>query len=702
MALCPSTVSSGGLLPEDFYFALKSDIAPPQVLSQNANTVSLSGGGGAVNIASTSAVALSTQKLTAVTYDTGLLETNVAGVLNVGLGSAIGSTRVEGAKIVIQRDLADPQIEFVKGLGVERIKYDGTKLLMGPVGIDGEIYDNFGSPGAAGQQLQSSGPGLPFVWGAGSGVGLTAVVAGSNIGVDNTNPIAPVVSVAISSTLDMSGQNIINGNDIQLKGTNPSLDFKNSAGVDKAALDYVELTDKVTLTGTNVVLESTGTGAPRVLCDATAGSLEVRGDAIPVRMRRYSATGTTLVSDIQLAGGGVVSIIGNTVAVEPSSGYLQVTGTGVPPILRLFDGLDGGSMKFDTATGGMEINTETGQITMKPATGIVELKGDTSIPYPATLTFTDTSTTVPTVNMSVSNDGFGFGYPQLGTTAGLLSASSGAVEGIAIGTNGTENVVIGYGLPLKISHAFDSQPRLIADADLIKFGIGTGGGVANVEITTDGDTLVTGDNSVIIRSNLTASMEGGFGGMLPSKVELVSGTATIGANQINLVCGGFASGAVSMGDVFDAQNGSKIIINDASSFISITTATLTLPTIPLAIKPDILYYDSVTKSVSYGANVLPVFVTGPTSATPITLTASDNNKTYVFTTRPSLFQQFNAVGLPLGFSISVRNAVGPGASDIDIRKDGAVVLGVLHPRTGAVNASTVPLEVNGTGLIGYF
>jgi hypothetical protein len=338
---------------------------------------------------------------------------------------------------------------------------------------------------------------------------------------------------------------------------------------------------------------------------------------------------------------------------------------------------------------------------MKPATGIVELKGDTSIPYPATLTFTDTSTTVPTVNMSVSNDGFGFGYPQLGTTAGLLSASSGAVEGIAIGTNGTENVVIGYGLPLKISHAFDSQPRLIADADLIKFGIGTGGGVANVEITTDGDTLVTGDNSVIIRSNLTASMEGGFGGMLPSKVELVSGTATIGANQINLVCGGFASGAVSMGDVFDAQNGSKIIINDASSFISITTATLTLPTIPLAIKPDILYYDSVTKSVSYGANVLPVFVTGPTSATPITLTASDNNKTYVFTTRPSLFQQFNAVGLPLGFSISVRNAVGPG-NDIEIRKDGAVVLGVLHPRTGAVNASTVPLEVNGTGLIGYF
>jgi hypothetical protein len=132
----------------------------------------------------------------------------------------------------------------------------------------------------------------------------------------------------------------------------------------------------------------------------------------------------------------------------------------------------------------------------------------------------------------------------------------------------------------------------------------------------------------------------------------------------------------------------------------VASSNVRLASIPLATKSNILYYDSLTNIVSYGANVLPVFVTGPTSATAITLTAADNNKTYVFTSRPSAFQQFNAVGLPLGFSISVRNAAGPG--DIDIRKDGGLSLGTLHPRTGAVNASTVPLEVNGTGLIGYF
>jgi hypothetical protein len=540
-------------------------------------------------------------------------------------------------------------------------------------------------------------------------INIDSQLATGGIGITTTAS----ADISINSGKDIvfsapSGISLFN-TDVVIKGTNPSVDFKNSSDVEKASLGYVELTDKITLSGTNVVLESLGAGAPRVLLDSTGGNATIRADDIDVRLQRFNGTGTTLNTELALTGSGTVDIKAAVSAANPT---LKLTNTDtsisasldydsfsvnlrapdVPIYLTKLDGLG-------NAESSVVIQSD---IIMLPSTGIVDLKGDTSISTPATLTFTDTSATVPTVNMSVSNDGFGFGNSQLSATAGIFSASSGAVEGIAIGTNGTENVVIGYGLPLKIANAFDSLPRLIADSSLIKFGIGAGGGVANVEITTDGDTLVTGDNSVIIRSNLTASIEGAFGDMLPSKVELVSGTATTTANHIKLVCGGFASGIVSMGDVFDAQNGSKIIINDASSFISITTATLTLPTIPLATKPDILYYDSVTKAVSYGANVLPVFVVGATSATPITLTSADNNKTYVFTTRPSAFQQFNAVGLPLGFSISVRNACGVGGGDISIRKDGAVVLGTLHPQTGSVNASTVPLEVNGTGLIGYF
>lgn len=111
MSLCPSTVASSGN-PQDFYFALQEAIPAPQVLSQAGNTISLSAGGGTVNVASATSVALSTQKLTAVTFDTGLLETNVDGVLNVGLGSAIGSTRVEGGNIVISRSDSAPRIEL--------------------------------------------------------------------------------------------------------------------------------------------------------------------------------------------------------------------------------------------------------------------------------------------------------------------------------------------------------------------------------------------------------------------------------------------------------------------------------------------------------------------------------------------------------------------------------------------------------------
>jgi hypothetical protein len=131
MALCPSTVASSGK-PQDLYFALVEDIPPAQVLSQAGNTVSLSGGGGSVNVASTTSVASSAQKLTAVTYNTGLLETNVAGVLNVGLGSAIGSTRVEGGKVVISRGDANPRIEFVDDntATVSNISYNGSHLVM--------------------------------------------------------------------------------------------------------------------------------------------------------------------------------------------------------------------------------------------------------------------------------------------------------------------------------------------------------------------------------------------------------------------------------------------------------------------------------------------------------------------------------------------------------------------------------------------
>jgi hypothetical protein len=205
-----------------------------------------------------------------------------------------------------------------------------------------------------------------------------------------------------------------------------------------------------------------------------------------------------------------------------------------------------------------------------------------------------------------------------------------------------------------------------------------------------------------------AGVDSGFAMRYFDSVGVPASVLRLQQDGVFLVGDALGSGYVPQLHFKDGPSNSALLALNGTNFqlnavvFTVTPPTVKLTSIPLATKSNILYYDTTTSSVSYGANVLPVFVTGPTSATPITLTASDNNKTYVFTTRPVAFQQFNASGLPLGFSISVRNAAGTGGGDIDIRKDGGVSLGTLHPRTGAVNASTVPLEVNGTGLSGYF
>jgi hypothetical protein len=55
------------------------------------------------------------------------------------------------------------------------------------------ILDALGR-GAAGQILTSAGPNNEWVWGTGGNGTLTTIIAGTNITVDNTNPIAPIIS----------------------------------------------------------------------------------------------------------------------------------------------------------------------------------------------------------------------------------------------------------------------------------------------------------------------------------------------------------------------------------------------------------------------------------------------------------------------------------------------------------------------------
>lgn len=324
MSLVPSNVAGAtSQLPADYYFALKSDIPAPQALSQTGNTVSLSGGGGSVNISTTTTVAATAQKTTAISYSGGLLATNIDGLLTIGEGSAIGATRVEGGNIIVQRDDDLPALELVTGPASASVAFDGTKILMPAVGISGEIYDSFGSAGAAGQQLQSSGPGLPWVWGAGSGVGLTAVVAGSNIGVDNTNPIAPIVNVEISSTLDMSGQDISGAGSItassdivttrnfvakeSLVNTQPRIEFQDTTGFGRAEVGWNAATDLLTMGGNEVSL-STYNDKMYFTMKPSDGYIRTLGRGVPVRTDIQDAAGTVTETIMSVNGNGQVSI----------------------------------------------------------------------------------------------------------------------------------------------------------------------------------------------------------------------------------------------------------------------------------------------------------------------------------------------------------------------------------------------------------
>lgn len=446
MSLIPSTVASGGTLPDDLYFALKTDIAPAQTLSLTGNSLALSGGGGAVNVAAATSVALSTQKLTNTTYD-----------------SLLDKTSTAGQTIVLEPALAvriQPKLEVESELSVQSI---GGKVTI-INGIDGiyttgnlqtlaEIKDSFGNPGAAGQQLQSSGPGLPWVWGAGAGVGVTAVVAGTNIGVDNTNPIAPVVNVAISSTLDMSGQEIINASDITVKGAVPGINFKDTAGADQGDLTYIELTDILRLQSSKVLINTNNTRDYIIaMNEGGSNQFEISAKDKPIRIIRNDSTGLAPDTELTFEAAGKVKL--TSAVSDPVTLRLENAGGKYGEIVA---SETNGTLSVKAQAGyGLELESTAG-ITMKPATGIVEIVGDETIGSPPTLKFTDSG--LPrSIDMTMRTDGFGFGTGEIASTAGFFSVSTGAVEGVAIGTNGLENLIMGYGLPLKISNSIGTLP----------------------------------------------------------------------------------------------------------------------------------------------------------------------------------------------------------------------------------------------------
>jgi len=194
---------------------------------------------------------------------------------------------------------------------------------------------------------------------------ILAVNAGTNISIPD--PLIPVVSVDINSTLNMNGFPIVDttglltlssigeinltagssinmntstitsfankfilNSDLDIKGSSASIQFFDILNNQKATINYADINQKITITASSSVFESTGPGKGRLIFDSLYSYIELRGDNIPVRMRKYDSVGTAVSTAVALEGNNIILTTGgtSTIQIGPnniSSTYLLLT-----------------------------------------------------------------------------------------------------------------------------------------------------------------------------------------------------------------------------------------------------------------------------------------------------------------------------------------------------------------------------------------
>lgn len=541
MSLIPQGVAAAvsrlGANPE-YYFELQ----PAQQLELSGNTLSITHGN-SVDIADATTVAQSAQKLTAVSYHPGLLATTVDGLLTVGNGSIIGSTDIEGGRIAVTRTDSAPTISLNAG----SIAFDGS----------GFIFD----------------PPLP------GGGGVAAVAPGSNIAVTGSAS-SPVVNVAVSTDLDMHGNNIRNGVDIDLAGTNPSVNFFDSSSAQKASVDYVEVGDRVTMSGANVSLDTTQAGYPRVILDG--GGVTVRANDRDVALYRFESTGAVASSALKLTNEGVMMTATNTVTANLDGNGLTVAGDptiGAKPTITLqnsnsgnsanlnYDGSDLtltgdiGSLNLNAATtnvnggGGLTVNGGGGLTVEVPnetrfkvqAGGIVAIDntGLTAGNDPI-LSLKEVSgaeariTRTSTGPLNINNDGDAI-HLQVGSTTTMTINSSGNVGVGGSGNDGSLFLVKGDGSDYAAIN-YDGANYLNIQNN------------PGAKIQTLNSLLDFNGSSGNINFQCGGTMEANFGG----GTNVTTPNFTVNTN---------GSGYIEMGDVSYGNNHTRMIINDGEGTI---------------------------------------------------------------------------------------------------------------------------------------
>jgi hypothetical protein len=197
---------------------------------------------------------------------------------------------------------------------------------------------------------------------------FSALMFGNNYNFNGSGPGAAIVNV---------------DGDLQLKGTNPSVDFFNSSNVNKGSLDYVELNDKITLSCSNITIEATP--ANRLIMDTGFGQgMIARTHGLPIALVRYDAIGTTAETQMTIETAGQVKISefagsNATLRLENSGGkfgQIVASETGGFMAVQAESGYSltmestGGNVNISAAGAGtIDLSTSNNSLTLNGSTG---------------------------------------------------------------------------------------------------------------------------------------------------------------------------------------------------------------------------------------------------------------------------------------------------------------------------------------------
>jgi len=565
---------------------------------------------------------------------------------------------------------------------------------------------------------------------------VNSITAGTNISITGTAS-TPIVNVDINSTLLMNGYPIYDYSTITIaSGSTINLSTPSTSIVlDQAStnITITSITGPINLTGNPVVIKNV---TPVLQFDDTTTSTNItfynNGGAFGDTALITNAGELGVYNE---TGGQSMRIGTSTIGGFPVSYIMGLSST------ALFMGENGassfsnitlGSTIFDLTidkrsdidvtniiaelrlkgTGQIDVISYYGSINVTASTG-VNVTADTG-----GINLTSPIITMPTLSTASTNkilyyDVVGGAVTYYDT--GVVSVSS----GINISTSGTAtdpiiNVYINSTLDMNLQDIANGgnlgAESMVLQSNLAKAEfkdvLGFLKGSMGYNVGTDFMDLTgsTGFEIVTTAGALNMTANGGKINMITNgeNIELFANTTALVFGNVII---GSTDGDIDIGtggnvNITAGITGGNITVTANADF-SVTSPTITLPTLSSAKANKVVYYDSSTKIISQESPFPDIAVQAATGT--IALTEAMNRSTYILT-GTSATQTFSVAGLAgvaQGWCVYLRNgnnATGL-TQDITITIPAGSV--TLHAPTGTTNSAFVLLYWTGSALVAY-